>query len=53
MKTTQRERELLRSINSNPMISQDQLAKKLDITRSSVGVHISNIYNINISLLYY
>ncbi len=43
MKTTQRERELLRLINSNPMISQDQLAKKLDITRSSVGVHISNM----------
>ncbi|MDP6133298.1 MAG: PfkB family carbohydrate kinase, partial [Candidatus Marinimicrobia bacterium] len=43
MKTTKRERELLRLINSNPMISQDQLAKKLDITRSSVGVHISNM----------
>lgn len=43
MKITKRERELLRLINSNPMISQDQLAKKLDITRSSIGVHISNM----------
>ena len=43
MKITKRERELLILINSNPMISQDQLAQKLDITRSSVGVHISNM----------
>ena len=43
MKITKRERELLRLIDSNPMISQDQLAQKLDITRSSVGVHISNM----------
>ena len=31
MKITQRERELLKLIDSNPMISQDQLAQKLDI----------------------
>ena len=43
MKITKRERELLRLINSNPMISQDQMAEKLGITRSSVGVHISNM----------
>ena len=40
---TKRERELLRLISSNPMISQEQLAKKLGITRSSVGVHVSNM----------
>ena len=45
MKTTKREAELLRLINSNPMISQDQLSEKLGITRSSVGVHISNMVN--------
>ena len=45
MRTTKREAELLRLINSNPMISQDQLSEKLGITRSSVGVHISNMVN--------
>jgi len=48
MKITNREREILRLINSNPMISQDQLAEKLDITRSSVGVHISNMVKKNL-----
>ena len=48
MKITKREREILKLINSNPMISQDQLAEKLDITRSSVGVHISNMVRKNL-----
>ena len=48
MKITKRERELLRLINSNPMLSQDQLAQQLDITRSSVGVHISNMVRKNL-----
>lgn len=40
---TQRERQLLQWIEADPMISQEQLAKKAGITRSSVAVHISNL----------
>lgn len=40
---TQRERQLLQWIEQNPMISQEELAKKAGITRSSVAVHISNL----------
>lgn len=40
---TQRERELLRLIEANPLISQQELADALQITRSSVAVHISNL----------
>ncbi len=40
---TQRERELLNALAENPMISQQELADKLGITRSSVAVHISNL----------
>ena len=40
---TQRERELLNWIAENPMISQQELADKAGITRSSVAVHISNL----------
>ena len=40
---TQRERQILRWIEENPMISQQELAEKAGITRSSVGVHISNL----------
>ena len=40
---TQRERQLLRWIEENPMISQQELADKAGITRSSVAVHISNL----------
>ena len=40
---TQRERQILQLIEQNPMISQEELAEKLGITRSSVGVHISNL----------
>ena len=40
---TQREREILSLIEANPMISQQELADALRITRSSVAVHISNL----------
>ena len=40
---TQRERQILRCIEADPMISQQELAEKLQITRSSVAVHISNL----------
>ncbi len=40
---TQREREILNWIAENPMISQQELANKAGITRSSVAVHISNL----------
>ena len=40
---TQREREILNWIAENPMISQQELADKAGITRSSVAVHISNL----------
>ena len=40
---TQRERQILDLIAANPMISQQELADALQITRSSVAVHISNL----------
>lgn len=40
---TQRERQILQLIESNPMISQQTIAEELNITRSSVAVHISNL----------
>ena len=40
---TQRERQILKLIEANPMISQQALAQALGITRSSVAVHISNL----------
>ena len=40
---TQRERQILGLIEANPMISQQELADALQITRSSVAVHISNL----------
>ena len=40
---TQRERQILRLIELDPMISQEALASALGITRSSVAVHISNL----------
>ena len=40
---TQREQQILQLIEENPMISQQELARKLGITRSSVAVHISNL----------
>ena len=40
---TQRERQILNWIEEDPMISQQELADKAGITRSSVAVHISNL----------
>ena len=40
---TQRERQILLLIEENPMISQQEIADRLGITRSSVAVHISNL----------
>ncbi len=40
---THREKEILNWIEENPMISQQELADKAGITRSSVAVHISNL----------
>ena len=40
---TQRERQILRWIEENPMISQQELADRAGIARSSIGVHISNL----------
>ena len=40
---TQRERQVLQLVEAEPMISQQELADRLGITRSSVAVHISNL----------
>ncbi len=40
---TNREKEILEWIKENPFISQNELAEKAKITRSSVAVHISNL----------
>ncbi len=40
---TQRERQILEWIEENPTISQQEIAQKAGITRSSVAVHISNL----------
>lgn len=43
MKITQREFEIIEIIKKNPFISQQELAEALQITRSSVAVHITNL----------
>ena len=43
MLLTQREQEILRLIEEDPMIQQQEIADKLGIARSSVAVHISNL----------
>lgn len=40
---TDREQEIFEIIKSNPMISQEALAQLLNLQRSSVAVHISNL----------
>lgn len=40
---TAREKEILKIIKENPLISQQQLATQLQINRSSVAVHIGNL----------
>lgn len=40
---TYREKEILQILKSNPMISQQELADILNISRASVAVHITNL----------
>lgn len=40
---TKREEQILQWIREDPMISQQELAERAGITRSSVGVHIANL----------
>ena len=40
---TDREREILEILKKNPMISQQELADLLNISRTSVAVHITNL----------
>ncbi len=40
---TNREQEILNIIRNKPMISQNELAEAMGITRSSVAVHITNL----------
>lgn len=40
---TAREQEILAIIQENPMISQNEIADRLDLTRSSVSVYIANM----------
>ncbi|WMI82254.1 PfkB family carbohydrate kinase [Anaerotignum sp. MB30-C6] len=40
---TQREREIYEIIRAMPMLEQSDIAQKLNITRSSVAVHIANL----------
>ena len=40
---TRRERQILQWIEENPLISQQELANRAGITRSSMAVHISNL----------
>jgi pseudouridine kinase len=42
---TPREKEIIDLIKSNPMISQQEIAEKLNITRSGVSTHINNLSN--------
>ena len=41
---TQREAQILQWIQENPLISQQELADRAGITRSSVAVHLSLIH---------
>ncbi|NLO22323.1 MAG: winged helix-turn-helix transcriptional regulator [Syntrophomonadaceae bacterium] len=43
MRLTWREREIIELLKKNPLISQDELAMHLGISRSSIAVHISNL----------
>ena len=43
MKLTSREKEIAEVLKKEPMISQDDLALRFGISRSSVAVHISNL----------
>jgi pseudouridine kinase len=40
---TDREKDVFDLINSNPLVSQEEISERLKIARSSVAVHISNL----------
>lgn len=40
---TQREKQIINLIKENPLITQEEIAVKLDCARTSVAVHISNL----------
>lgn len=40
---TKREKEIYQLIKENPFITQQELAEQINITRSSVGVHVRNL----------
>ncbi|WP_350344363.1 PfkB family carbohydrate kinase [Proteinivorax tanatarense] len=40
---TAREEEILKILHNEPMISQEELANRLELTRSAAAVHISNL----------
>ena len=43
MRLTSREKEIMEALKKDPMASQEELAERFSITRSSVAVHISNL----------
>ncbi|MDD2509696.1 MAG: PfkB family carbohydrate kinase [Syntrophomonas sp.] len=43
MRLTSREKEIFEVLKKEPLISQEELAQRLAITRSSIAVHISNL----------
>lgn len=40
---TEREKQIIRLIKENPLITQEELAEKLNCARTSIAVHISNL----------
>lgn len=42
---TPREKEIIDLLKANPTISQQEIAEKLNITRSGVSAHINNLFN--------
>lgn len=40
---TEREQQIMDLLRQDPMLSQGEIAKRLGITRSSVGVHLANL----------
>lgn len=40
---TEREKQIIRLIKENPLITQEELADKLNCARTSIAVHISNL----------
>ena len=40
---TERERQIMELLRQDPMLSQGEIARRLGITRSSVGVHLANL----------